>query len=92
MEEFLLAVWAVVFWIVVIALWVRRRRQGVPVSVPVPLIGVMALYGWWRIEPMLAWIIYSRNSKRIARFLQRADDLRMRQQRVDGLLTRGPAR
>lgn len=77
--------WGVAFWIIVIALLIRHRRRGG--SFPVPMIAAPVLYGWFKCETMLLWIIYLWNHKRIARFLKLADHLRMRKQRVDRILT-----
>lgn len=83
-------IWLVVFWTGVIVWIVRRRRAGH--SLPTPVAFVPISYAWSQIEPALLWIAYLWNGKRIARFLKLADDLRVREKRIDGLLPPSPDR
>ena len=53
-----------------------------------PALFVPLAYVWYRAAPALAYLAWLWRGKRIAAFLQRAHDLRMRQERVKGALTR----
>lgn len=99
-QEIPLEVWLIMaIWGVGIAAWLRWRwnhreeykdRSDGPSYIPLGFMPIM--YAWYRIEPMLLWIAYLRNGKRIARFLKLADDLWMRKKPVDGFLPRWPRR
>ena len=86
-ESLFLAIYTVLFWIVVIVWIVRRRRQGKWVPVP-----IVAAYCWYKIEPALAWMAYLWNRKRIDAFLKTADDIRVRKKGVEDGLPRLPGR
>ena len=69
------------FWIIVIRWTIKRRNRGH--SVPVPIV---ASYFWYQIEAPLTWLAFLWSKKRVARFLSRADDLRVRQKRVEQVI------
>lgn len=83
-------IWVVVFWSAYFY-WQRRRHlAGKRVWLPLIAYPLFCLttgirFGGDNSSP-LEECVRSRNSQRIARFLKRADDLRMRKQRPDGLL------
>lgn len=76
---FLLTCWAGVMWLVCY----RVKLRDIPTGMPLVFIPIVMV---WRAH-LLLW-----RSQRIRRFLQLADDLRMRQKRVDGFLPRRPGR
>ena len=49
----------------------------------VPALFIPVMYVWYSVEPGLLWLIYSWRRKRVAGFLRRANNLRMRQKRIE---------
>ncbi len=86
LEGVLLTIYSVAVWVGI--LWLIGRGRYRPVGVH------LASYAWnATVEPVLMWlwlVISRRRSKLIARFLQRADDLRMRDQPINESLPRLP--
>ena len=79
---FLLSCWAAVMWAICRA---RDRDvvRDIPQGIPIVFLPAVLLYK----QQMRLW-----RSQRIRAFLKLADDLRMRQKRVDGFLPRRPRR
>lgn len=80
LATFLACCWAGIMWSICRA---RSTAEDVPAWCPLILVPFVLL---WKAQ-MKLW-----RSQRIAAFLQFADDLRMRKQRVDGLFPRSPRR
>src|SRR5208337_3799097 len=53
----------------------------------VPALFIPIAYFWYSVEPAILWMIYRYRAKRVARFLTCANNVRMRQQRIDSRLT-----
>lgn len=96
-ESVLLTIYSVVFWVVLIWWFMRstRPQKGRTTGIQfMPVIFIPIIYAWHTLfVPPLMWLgmlASRRRSKLISRFLERADDLRMRDEPIDQLLPRRP--
>ena len=56
----------------------------------VPALFIPLMFVWYSVEPALLWLIYLWNGKRIARFLNRANNGGMTEKPPDRFLPRRP--
>lgn len=84
----------VIFLIAFYALLTGSTRSApAPRRVAMPVAAMPIAYALMQLTPLVEWLLYRMNLRRhqrIRAFLQLADDLRMRKQRVDGFLPHRP--